>query len=714
MRAEAGCDLGNEARSAAIFEGQQKILGMLARGEPSDEVLGELCRAAEAIEPTAVAAVLVLDRDNRRFDRGIAPTLGLSYTAPLAGALVGPPHVGTCAAAVFRGEPVTSKDIANDMRWNPIWRDLHLAHGIQACQSTPVFASDGRALGTFVLGFPKPSELDAWDTPTIGLLIQLAGLALERARIVDDLRELNRTLEQRVEERTRERDRIWNVSQDLLLVTDRSGIVLSSNPAWGSVLGWSQNELLGTTSSWIEHLEDRKPIPVSAASGENQSMRREIRLRHKDGSYRWFSWSAVPEYERIYHVARDVTEEKAAAEALRAAEESLRQAQKMEAVGQLTSGLAHDFNNILSTVLGNLEIVEMHLDDEALRKMVRAATNAAQRGSKLTDQLLVFARKHRLDPDTIDLASAIIGTSELLRRTLGTVTSLNTALPDGLWQVHVDATQLEMALLNLAINARDAMGIGGVVLIEARNVKASDPDKPEGLAPGDYVAIAVSDTGRGMTEEVMSHALEPFFTTKEVGKGTGLGLPQVYGFTRQSGGDIRIRSTLGQGTTVEMFLPRAPRSAGNAAKTPSVSLKRTVTAPKTVLVVDDQEDVRDVMVAYLEMLGHRAIPASSGRIALSMLNEPETSAIDLLLVDFSMPGLSGVDVAREARQLRPGLPIVLITGYADPSITDDAICGTQLLRKPCRLQDLAAAIEAACRNGDTGSRKVVSLQSRRS
>ena len=348
MGAEAGRGLGDEARSAAIFEGQQKILGMLARGAPSDEVLSELCRAAEAIEPAAVAAVLVLDRDNRRFDRGIAPTLGSSYTAPLAGALVGPPHVGTCAAAVFRGEPVTSQNIATDTRWDPLWRELHLGHGIQACQSTPIFASDGRALGTFVLGFRTPSGLGAWDTPTIGLLIQLAGLALERARIVDDLKELNRTLEQHVEERTRERDRIWNVSQDLLLVTDISGIILSSNPAWERVLGWSQAELRGTTSGWIEHREDRTPEPVSAASDENQPLRRDIRLRHKDGSYRWFSWSAVPEQDRIYHVARDITEEKAAAGALRAAEENLRQAQKMEAVGQLTSGLAHDFNNILA------------------------------------------------------------------------------------------------------------------------------------------------------------------------------------------------------------------------------------------------------------------------------------------------------------------------------------------------------------------------------
>ena len=271
-----------------------------------------------------------------------------------------------------------------------------------------------------------------------------------------------------------------------------------------------------------------------------------------------------------------------------------------------------------------------------------------------------------------------------------------------------------MALLNLAINARDAMGIGGVVLIEARNVKASDPDKPKGLAPGDYVAVAVSDTGKGMSEEVMAHALEPFFTTKEPGKGTGLGLPQVYGFIRQSGGDIRIRSTLGQGTTVEMFLPRALQAAVDAAKLQSVSEGRAGSAPKTVLVVDDQEDVRDVVVAYLEMLGHRTVEASSGRRAITMLNAPEASAIDLLLVDFSMPGLSGVDVARKAQELRPELPTILITGYADPNMTNDAIAGVQLLRKPCRLQELAAAIEAACLNSYSESHKVALLPSRRS
>lgn len=705
-----------EARSAIVFAGQKRVLAMLARGEPVDEVLAELCRAAEAIEPAAVAAILVLDREYERFDRGIAPTLGPSYCAPLAGARVGPPHVGTCAAAVFRGEAITSTDIANDPRWSPGWRELHLAHNIRACQSTPIFATDGRALGTFVLSFTEPRDLAAWDAATIALLVQLAGLTLERMRAVEDLQELNQKLEERIEQRTRERDRIWNASQDPLLVTDAAGIWRSVNPAWTAALGWDQGELLGRTSEWIEHPEDHESTRAELArlaSGIRKELRFENRLRHKDGSYRWFSWASVPEHDRIYHVARDVTEEKAAAEALRLAEEKLRQAQKMDAVGQLTSGLAHDFNNILSTILGNLELVDLRLGNESLRKMVQAAANAAQRGSKLTEQLLVFANKHPLEPEAVDLIAAIGGTSEMLRRTLGGSTLVNAALPDGLWAALADATQLEVAILNLALNARDAMGLGGVVLIEARNVKANDKDKPADLAPGDYVAVSVSDTGSGMIPEVLARVLEPFFTTKDPGKGTGLGLSQVYGFAKQSGGDIRIKSAPGRGTTVEIFLPRAIGAAPVAL--PAIETPANPTARTTVLVVEDQEDVREVMVAYLETLGHQAVQVSSGRMALDLLDKADaTQTIDLLVVDYAMPGLSGIEVARAARANNPDLPVIIVTGYADANFFDDWIAGTQLLRKPYRLHDLATAIETALERRSIGTNNVTPIARRHS
>ena len=686
-----------ESRSTLLFEGQKRVLAMLARGEPVDDILAELCRAAEAIEPTAVAAILVVDRGNERFDRAIAPTLGATYTAVLAGVPVGPPHVGTCAAAVYCGEPVTSTDIANDARWTPGWQKLHLDHGIRACQSTPILDTDGRALGSFVLSFSEPRKLEAWDGATIALLIQLASLALERTRAVDDLQELNRTLEERVEEQTRERDRIWNVSQDPLLVTDAAGVWLSVNAAWTTVLGWRSAELLGKTSEWIEHPDDRARTRAEAArlASGMKTARFENRFRHRDGSYRWLSWTAVPDRGRIYYVARDITEEKAAAEALRSAEEQLRQVQKIEAVGQLTSGLAHDFNNILSAVLGNLELVEMRIGNELLRKLLQAATRAARRGSKLTEQLLVFARKHPLEREAIDLGSVIADSAEMLRRTLAGTTAVKAALPEDLWSPLADATQLEVAILNLALNARDAMGSSGVVLIEARNIKANDTDKPSTLAPGDYVGVSVSDTGCGMTEDVLSRVLEPFYTTKEPGKGTGLGLSQVYGFAKQSGGDLRLNSRPGRGTTVEIFLPRAAGHVTPATLTAAAATASKRNTRATILVVDDQEDVREVALAYLEQLGHPTVQASSGRLAVDLLTGSAAPAIGLLLVDYAMPGLSGVEVARLARAKHPDLPIVIATGYADTTFFDDWIDGAQLLRKPYRLQDLTAAIEAA-------------------
>jgi PAS domain S-box-containing protein len=705
-----------DGRSTILFEGQKRILAMLARGEPVDEVLAELCRAAEAVEPKATAAILVLDRDNKCFDRGIAPTAGPGYCAALAGAPVGPPHVGTCAAAVFRGEPVTSVDVANDERWTPAWRELHLGHNMRACQSTPILATDGRALGTFVLAFSEPSNLGAWDAATIALLVQLAALALERMRAVEDVKELNRTLEERVAERTRERDRIWNVSQDALLVTDADGKWLSVNPAWTSVLGWSEAELLGKTAAWIEHLDDCDSVTAVAArlASGVKTLRFESRLRHQDGAYRWLSWTAVPEDGRIYYVARDVSEEKVAAAALRLAEEQLRHAQKMDAVGQLTSGLAHDFNNILSAILGNLELVGLRVGDESLHRMLQAATRAAERGGKLTEQLLVFARKHPVDLAAVDLAGALTDMSEMLRRTLGGATAVQAAFGDDLWAALADAIQLEVAILNLALNARDAMPSGGVVLIAARNVKASDTDKPPGLAPGDYVAVSVADTGTGMTEEVSARALEPFFTTKGPGKGTGLGLSQVYGFAKQSGGDLRIKSAPGRGTTVELFLPRATVVATPAAATGVAAVAPGRGDRATVLVVDDQEDVRDVMLAYLETLGHPTVQASSGRLAVDLLNSGAAPAIDLLLVDYAMPGLSGIEVARSARASNPDLPIIIVTGYADTKFFDDWIDGAQLLRKPCRLHELAAAIEAALARRRQPPTNILSMTQRRS
>jgi PAS domain S-box-containing protein len=394
------------------------------------------------------------------------------------------------------------------------------------------------------------------------------------------------------------------------------------------------------------------------------------------------------------------------------AETALRQAQKMEAVGQLAAGLAHDFNNLLTAVLGNLELVQMSLEDERLRRLVDAASRAARRGAKLNEQMLAFSRKQHLSPKTVDLNTIIRGMVDMLHRTLGGTTEVKTALSRDLWTARVDPTQIELVVLNLSINARDAMPLGGTVLIETRNIGAGEAGRPAELAPGDYVAISVSDTGMGMTDEVAARACEPFYTTKEPGKGSGLGLSQVYGLAQQSGGALSIKSKVGKGTRVEVYLPRSHdeiedfSSGGVARCKPG--------AGASVLVIDDQEDVRDVAVAHLSMLGYQVVQATSGRAALDILGSGNT--FDLLMADYAMPGISGIELARAARARRPDLPVVIVTGYADAADLDGQIEGAVLLKKPYRLADVAAAVETALRfKGSQGKRqKIVTLRPRAS
>jgi signal transduction histidine kinase/ActR/RegA family two-component response regulator len=374
------------------------------------------------------------------------------------------------------------------------------------------------------------------------------------------------------------------------------------------------------------------------------------------------------------------------------AEAALSQAQKMEAIGQLASGIAHDFNNLLAAIIGNLELLETRLSDERLRKLATAAARSAHRGAKLNEQMLAFSRKQRLAPRSIDLNALLGGTAEMLRRTLGGTVAVETRLAGDLWPALVDPTQVELMVLNLAINARDAMPAGGAVRIETRNARVAPGERAADLVPGDYVAIAVTDSGTGMSDDVLARACEPFFTTKDPGKGSGLGLSQVYGVARQSGGALRIRSRPGDGTAVEVYLPRAgaepETTKGGAADAASRQEPRR---QATVLVVDDQADVREVAMVQLETLGYRAIEAASAANAIDILSEARD--VDLVLADYAMPGMSGAELADAVRRLRPSLPVVIATGYVDTSAMDGRLAEAVLLKKPYRMSELASAIE---------------------
>jgi PAS domain S-box-containing protein len=542
-------------------------------------------------------------------------------------------------------------------------------------------------------------------------------------------------------------------TDDAIVSKTLEGVVTSWNKGAEAMFGYTAEEMVGQPITRLfppDRLEEENLILNRIKRGERIEHFETVR-RRKDGRDIDISVTISPVRDGsgrivgVSKIARDITDQKRAEATLRDLNENLEQrvadrtrelaeannrlltetaererteaellqARKMEAVGQLVSGLAHDFNNLLAAVLGNLELLEMRLPDDNLLKLVQAAARSARHGAKLNEQLLAFSRKQHLTPKPVDLNELVVGTQDLLRRSLGGTVEVTTALAGDLWPAFVDPHQLELVILNLAINARDAMPAGGQVLVETRNVKASERNKPVELVPGDYVLISVTDNGTGMSPDVLARACEPFFTTKEPGKGSGLGLAQVYGLAQQSGGGLRITSTLGKGTSIAVYLPRSLAEPLKSSEGPPAAGHEGLTRRARVLVVDDNEDVRDVIVAYLDVLGYRALQAASGQDALELL-EGGVGTVDLLIADYAMPGMSGTELARAVSVKRPELPVIVITGYADTTGFDDRFDEATLLRKPFRINELGTAIERAVQHSAAPAKpaKVVSLRPR--
>jgi PAS domain S-box-containing protein len=497
-----------------------------------------------------------------------------------------------------------------------------------------------------------------------------------------------------------DRNRLWTLARDPFLIADSQGVWRNVSPAWTDILGWSTEELVGRTSQWMEHPDDvqRTREEIDDLSHGAPTLRFENRFRAKDGDYRWFSWTAVPEGEMLYCVARDITAERDASDALAAAEEALRQSQKMETVGQLTGGVAHDFNNLLQIVTGNLDILQRNLPVDASRliRAAGAAMHGAQRAAVLTQRLLAFSRRQPLAPRRIDPNRLIAGTSDLLHRSLGETVEMEIVQGARIWAVEVDANQLENALLNLAINARDAMPQGGKLTIETANTHLDShyAARDAEVRPGQYVLVSISDTGTGMDAGTAARAFEPFFTTKEVGRGTGLGLSMVYGFIKQSGGHVRIYSERGHGTTVKIYLPRVLGDADEVQTQVADDVVPQGSRDETILVCEDDENVRAYTVEVLRELGYRVIEAGDGPAALAAL-DAEPGRIDLLFTDVVLPReMTGAVLAAEAQAKRPGLRVLFTTGYARNAIVHHGRLdpGVQLLPKPFTYTDLAAKV----------------------
>jgi PAS domain S-box-containing protein len=522
----------------------------------------------------------------------------------------------------------------------------------------------------------------------------------DRKRAELALQQLNETLEQQVAERTRERDRLWRVSEDFIGVADFSDRWVNVNPAATAILGWSRDEFLSMPISTLWHPEDTGT--TLSHRGQliegGRTVRFQNRYRHKDGSYRWLSWSSTAEQGLIYALGRDVTAERAAAEALRRAEEQLRQAQKMEAVGQLTGGIAHDFNNLLTGVIGSLDLMQKRIAQERFADVERYATLAAtsaNRAAALTHRLLAFARRQPLDPKPVNVNQLVHSIEDLLRRTIGETIELEIVAAGGLWATFCDPHQLESALLNLVINSRDAMPAGGRLTIETANSHLDNLYAAEqrDVAPGQYVCLSVTDTGVGMSAAVRARAFDPFFTTKPIGQGTGLGLSMIYGFARQSEGHVRIYSEVDAGTTVKLYLPRYRGAVEEAASAASAaSAAAPAQAGETVLVIEDEDSVRELVVEVLHDLGYRALEAGDGPTGLRILRSPER--IDLLVSDIGLPGMNGRQVADAAREGRPDLKVLFITGYAENAAIAHGFLapGMEMVTKPFAVDALAARI----------------------
>ncbi|MFC6790968.1 PAS domain S-box protein [Methylobacterium komagatae] len=522
----------------------------------------------------------------------------------------------------------------------------------------------------------------------------------DQKRVAAELARLAGNLEQQVEERTRDRDRMWRLSTDVMLVARFDGTIIAVNPAWTALFGWDEAELIGLSFMDLVHPDD---VPSTTAAAGDLSAgaiipRFENRYRHRDGSYRWLSWTAVPDDAFIHAVGRDVQAEKEAAATLAATEEALRQSQKMEAVGQLTGGLAHDFNNLLAGISGSLELMQTRMSQGRLTDLDRymtAAQGASKRAAALTHRLLAFSRRQTLDPKPTAVNALIHGMEDLIRRTVGPAVHIEVVGAAGLWPALVDPPQLENALLNLCINARDAMPEGGRITIETANKWLDDRAARErDLPPGQYLSLCVTDTGTGMTPDVVAKAFDPFFTTKPLGQGTGLGLSMIYGFARQSGGQVRIYSEVGQGTTMCIYLPRYYGEAKGDEAMPDLADAPRAEQGETVLIVDDEPTVRMLVTEVLEDLGYTAIEAADSVAGLRVLQSDVR--IDLLVTDVGLPGgMNGRQMADAGRVRRPGLKVLFITGYAENAAVGNGHLepGMQVLTKPFVMEGLASRIK---------------------
>ena len=533
---------------------------------------------------------------------------------------------------------------------------------------------------------------------TDGAVVRWVGMSTDiedQKQAMDALERFNEALERRVAERTAEHDRVWRNSRDLLVVVGADGVFRAVNPAWETILGHAPSEVAGR--SFLEFIwpEDAEAslAGLERAVAADDLTDFEDRYRHRDGTPRRISWRTSVEGDLVYAYGRDVTGEREQAEALRQAEEALRQSQKLEAVGQLTGGVAHDFNNLLTIIRSSVDFLRRpDLAPERTDRYLNAVSETVDRAAKLTGQLLAFARRQALKPETIDVGERLHGVADLLDTVTGARIEVTTELARQACHVRVDVSQFETALVNMAVNARDAMDGEGRLTLRLTCRTSLPPIRGHAGGAGPFAAVSLSDTGSGIPADVLGRIFEPFFTTKEVGKGTGLGLSQVFGFAKQSGGDVDVASEIGAGTTFTLYLPEVePEPAGPDGGSDAAAVEPGG-AGQRVLVVEDNVGVGRFATQILEDLGYSTAWAANAEEALDKLGADDAD-YDAVFSDVVMPGMGGVEMARLLARRLPDLPVVLTSGYSHV-LAQEGSHGFELLQKPYSAEQVSRVLRA--------------------